>query len=92
MSLREKYDTLWGKFDAPFTRYVYETVILNGFRDEFVGEDGEWAERVGKYVIAGDDRGFIWRCETSARTVEAAVARFNEIAAADFPGDDSEDT
>jgi hypothetical protein len=57
-TMREDYSE--HKYDDPFTGFVYEQVILNGFEDESTtfGE-GESATRVGRRIVTEDSQGFV---------------------------------
>lgn len=91
MGLREQYDTSHGKYDRPFTAYLFERVILNGFSDESDSDEGsgDWIYRVGRRIVTGDDRGFIGSLRFD--TVEQAKRQFTAITDTYYDEQDDED-
>lgn len=82
---------MWGKFDRPFTRYLYERVVLEGRTDEFDSHEcnGDWIDRVGRRIVTGDDRGFV--VSRTFATVGEAQAVFAEVSESYYEHDDEEE-
>ena len=58
--MRENYDTSHGKFESPMAHYVYD-MMMEGMSDESWSTWwGDWADRIGKRIVFGDDRGFVY--------------------------------
>jgi len=66
--MRERYDVHHGKYESPMAHYAY-SCVLEGMSDEsWSSWTGEWADRLGKRIVWGDDRGFVYLlvCKTVA--------------------------
>lgn len=63
-----------GKFEGqgPMTVILYMAVMDESWSDASYSNETNWMERVGKYLLCGDDHGFVWsvRCKDEAGAID----------------------
>jgi hypothetical protein len=67
------------KYDSFMTAFLYERVVLEGFSDDSASDgEGNWVELVGRRIVWGDDRGFVYSVKFA--NYGAAKVAFSAIA------------
>lgn len=70
-------DLSWGKYESPMCLYVFERCLMVGDNgDEDCALEGDWANRYGRRILRGDDRGFV--ALDTYKTVEEAKEAYQE--------------